>query len=391
VFTRTNYNLGVGDLYLLPLSAGTKPGTLRRLTFDNRQNGQAAWTADGRNIIFTSARAGGALALWRIGLAGSRGPQRLAAVGEDSLYPAVAREGNRLIYTKYALDSNIWRVDMRHAPPSPNNTSGIPVVTSTRQDVMPRFSPDGRKIAFSSDRAGNFQVWVCDRDGTNAVQLTTFQGVNFFPSWSPDGQRIAFSSNTSGQFEIYVINAGGGRPEALTHGGEGGAWPTFSRDGKWIYFSSARSGRDEIWKVASHGGGPIQVTKTGGYMPQESADGTSLYYVRQFSTGPLYRIPVQGGEETEVIDAISARSYAVTNEGIYFILPANPKQAQEYYEVNTGNALCFLSFSTGTTNIMATLQKPLQLGVTVSPDGSSALYSQVDRLEEDLMLVENFR
>jgi Tol biopolymer transport system component len=256
---------------------------------------------------------------------------------------------------------------------------------------MPRFSPDGRKIAVSSDRSGNFQIWVCDRDGSNAVQLTAFQGVSFFPAWSPDGQRIVFSSNASGQFVIYVVNAGGGRPQLLTNNRSSAAWPTFSRDGAWIYFSSPSSGRDEVWRIPSHGGEAIQVTKNGGYMPQESPDGKLLYYVRRFSTGPLYRMPVQGGEEAQVIDAIAARSYAITNEGIFFMLPIGPAETQEYYEVNSSNTLRFFSFATGQTSVVATLQKPLQLGITVSSDGKSALYSQLDRLEEDLMLVENFR
>ena len=235
VFTRSSSNLGSGDLYLLPLSTGIKPaGAPKRLTFDNRQNGHAAWTADARNIIFSSPRSGGTFALWKVGAHGGA-PERLPSVGEDAIYPAISRQGKRLIYTKYSLDSNIWRVGASGAASDRPDAAGIPVVTSTRQDVMPQYSPDGKKVVFSSDRSGYFQIWVSDADGSNAIQLTSFDGVrNFHPSWSPDAQLIAFQSNAEGADNIYLINAGGGKPKRLTIAATGGEWPSFSRDGKWV-------------------------------------------------------------------------------------------------------------------------------------------------------------
>ena len=92
---------------------------------------------------------------------------------------------------------------------------------------MPQFSPNGDKVAFASDRSGYFQIWVCDADGNNAVQLTSFQGASWNPAWSPDGQRIALSSNPEGRMDIYVVNAGGGKPQRLTSGAGEKEWPSF--------------------------------------------------------------------------------------------------------------------------------------------------------------------
>jgi len=143
--------------------------------------------------------------------------------------------------------------------------------------------------------------------------------------------------------------------------------------------------------VSPEGGEPIQVTKSGGFMPVESPDGRYLYYMRQSVSGPLYRMPTATGPENRVLEKIAARGYAVTDQGIYFTELPQSGPMSEYYEVNAHNTLLFFSFATGTSHVVAQLEKPLQLGLTLSPDGRWILYSQIDQLVEDLMLVEGFR
>ena len=390
VFTRSSSNIGNGDLYVARLTADLKlAGEPKRLTFDNEQNGHPAWTPDGRDVIFSSARGGGTLGLWRISAAGGSEPQRLSSIGEDAIFPAISRQGKRMVYTKYSLDSNIWSIEINR-PGGAQNLPSVPLVASTRQDVMPEFSPDGRKVAFSSDRSGYFQIWVCNADGSNAIQLTSLKGTSFHPAWSPDGQRIAFSSNSGGRDNIYVMNADGGKPALVTTGSVGGNWPTFSHDGKWIYFGSDTNGRSEIWRAPSQGGDAVQLTKNGGQIPEEAPDGKYLYYMHGSGTGPLYRVATSGGEETKLLDEIAARGYALAEDGIYYIKPPKNANTPEYFEVNANNTLHVYNFATGTSTLLATLPKALQLGVTVSPDGRSLLYPQIDRLVEDIMLVEGF-
>ena len=91
--------------------------------------------------------------------------------------------------------------------PGQNAKIGLPVtfISSTRYDESPQFSPDGKRIAFSSDRSGSGEIWVCDSDGLNAVQLTSLGGpLVTMPRWSPDGEHIAFDSSAEGQFDIYT-------------------------------------------------------------------------------------------------------------------------------------------------------------------------------------------
>src|SRR5262249_9165678 len=158
----------------------------------------------GRDIIFGSGGMGSET-LWRLPAFGSGKPRRLPSVGEvgSHFQPAISRQGHRLAYTEALFDENIWRVRIDpHGKVQPPPTS----ISSTRPDCCPQFSPDGKRISFSSGRSnrlGSYEIWICNSDGSGAVQLTSLGAEAGFPRWSPDGERIAFDSNAEQQFDIY--------------------------------------------------------------------------------------------------------------------------------------------------------------------------------------------
>ena len=80
-------------------------------------------------------------------------------------------------------------------------------MNSTRLDHFPQYSPDGKRIAFASNRSGSHEIWLCEADGSNAVKLTSFGGPMSNPAWSPDGRRIAFNARPGGISETYVVSA----------------------------------------------------------------------------------------------------------------------------------------------------------------------------------------
>jgi len=159
---------------------------------------------------------------------------------------------------------------------------------------------------------------------------------------------------------------------------------SWSKDGRSIYFVSNRTKSWEVWKMPADGGAATQVTRNGGYVAFESVDGELLYYAKRLEEGKLWRMPVRGGEETEVLDNIEGSSYAVLDNGIYFIRPP---------EAGGSPALEFLEFATSSIQHIASIpQLAVWRGLSVSADGRYALYTQEDQVPgSDLMLVENFR
>ncbi len=181
-----------GRLHVTALDATLAvTGTPRGLTSVLLTAYNPAWIS---NTDFVFAAKG---ALWRMRIAEGALPERLPFVGEDGTMPAVwpARNGRagRLVYVRSFADINIWRIDL---PVSGQRATTPPAVTiaSTRHDVQPQLSPDGRRVAFLSDRSGESEVWVSDVSGANAIQLTSLAANPGFPRWSPDGQRIVFHS-----------------------------------------------------------------------------------------------------------------------------------------------------------------------------------------------------
>ena len=127
------------------------------------------------------------------------------------------------------------------------------------------------------------------------------------------------------------------------------------------------------------GGEAIPLTRNGGLAALESSDGKFVYY-RQvpLGPGPLWRIPVSGGEPVKVLNGMF--DFFVLDQGIYYI-DQQTKEAK----------LKFLSFATGTSTLVARDLGRVKRGLTATPDGRTILFARVDSSADDLMLVENFR
>ena len=364
------------DIFVMPASGGEP----RRLTSDNRLVEGLTWTRDGRQIVFSSTRTGLA-SLWRVSLSGGA-PELVSGAGGDARTPSVSPRGDRLAYVHSLAHLNIWRTEWPGSKSS--RSSPVKLIASSRMDAEGDYSPDGKRIVFSSDRSGNFELWVTNGDGLNPVQLTSFGGSQTgSPRWSPDGRNIAFDSRLEGHSDIFVISAEGGSPRRLTSEPSENNVPSWSRNGKWIYFSSDRSGDWQIWKAPAEGGAAIQVTKMGGFVALESLDGKTLYHYRQ--DGTVWRMPVEGGEPVRVLDGVGSEStWAVLEKGIAFL------------DGVAGTArINFYDFATRRTQEITTVEMgPKALAgemFSVSPDGKWILYSRVDQFDSDIMLVENFR
>jgi len=305
------------DLYLLTVSDGLKAvGEPKRIELGKLSGYAPVWTEDGREIVFVD-RGIFRAELWRIDVSGSPSPsaepQRLAALGEKAQEASISRRMHRLAYTSFSIHSSIWRIaapvgsKVREEKTAGSVNGDTPFIYSTRDDSAPEFSPDGKRIAFMSNRSGYWEIWVCNSDGSNPVQLTSFRGPNVTnPRWSPDGGRIAFDSDAEGEFDIWVTSSGGGKPKRMTTDPANDGNPNWSRDGRWIYFDSHRTGEQQVWKIPEGGGDAIQVTQDGGFAPLESPDGKFIYYTKALEGTSVWRLPVEGGgQPTKLIENLS--------------------------------------------------------------------------------------
>jgi len=253
---------------------------------------------------------------------------------------------------------------------------------STRDDMNPQPSPDGKWLAFCSNRSGSLEIWVSDSEGLNARPVTSIgRGTNAWPTWSPDGGFLAFNSNISGNWDIYVVDSQGGKPRALTAEASADYAPTWSRDGRWIYYQSNRTGMSQICKMPAQGGIPLQVTKGGGARPALTRDGKTIYFAR---TEEIWSVPADGGDETLVLGGIpeaEAAHWVPANGGLYFLERKNVRAE-----------LKFLDFKTGRISPMMPVEKPWDVSaLAVSSDGRSLFFDQIDESGSDLMLIENVR
>ncbi len=358
-------------------ATGGKP---KRLTFDNRFITGMTWTPDGRDLVFSSFRRG-LSSLWRIPASGGT-PRPLAGVGVGASSPSISPKGDQLAFQQVLSKESIWRLDLKDE----RDAQGPPVpVTSTRGfNWRPNFSPDGKKIAFESDRSGYLEIWSCDSDGSNCTQVTSSHGWAANARWSPDGRYIAFEFHPQERSEIGLVEVAGGLPRLIpTFPGADNGAPSWSRDGQWIYFFSNRGGGAfQLWKIPVSGGSPVQVTKTAGVYGVESADGRSLYFSK-FGVPGIWKMPLSGGEETRVLDQPGAWwDWVLTRNGIYFIRYSSTPPYSATLE--------FFEFATHKIVRISTLDKPDQ-GLAMSSDGRSILYVRNELSESNIMLVKNFR
>ena len=336
-------------------------GKLHQLTRDHMNIDSLTWSADSASVIFSSNR-GGKYALWQMALTDAA-PRRLTVGTEDAYQPTAGWHKGQLAYTQ---GSAIWSIV------KVGGDTATTVLSSTQQDSAPALSPDGSWFAIQSLRSGSQEIWIASIDGAQLRQLTFLGGpLTGSPAWSHgsgngEGQRILFDSRPDTHSHIFMVPAGGGQPRQLTFGDGNDIIPRFSQDDATIYFRSNRAGRWQLFKMPAGGGQPQPVTSKDDIVPQESPDGKYLYYARGDEDG-LWRVPVAGGGEQQVLKQPSANFWGywqITPRGIFYLDRTGPLPAIRLYNPETKQNTLFASLKQ---------MPPPYAGLTVSADGRLAL------------------
>ena len=218
------------------------------------------------------------------------------------------------------------------------------------------------------------------------MQVTTFvSGFSGTPRWSRDGKQIAFDHRTKDHAQIYVIDAEGRNLRAITDGTHDDNVPAWSRDGRAIYFSSLRTGRWEMWKHDIGSAIEAQVTHHGGFSAFESYDGEYLYYTKFYGRG-IWRMPLGGGQEQRITNEPESPYWGdwdVTEAGLYFLdIGASPRPAIEFYDFK----------SRGITKSFQLEEQPegYHPGIGASRNGRNVFYNQSD-VNATIKIVEYFQ
>jgi Tol biopolymer transport system component len=383
------------DLHLV----GSQGGEVIQLTRERRSMFGVAWVPGSDELIFGSDREG-MQTLWRARIRTTpfalrppqlEGlPQRVAEAGDYANHPSVARLSNKsllLVFQRLVRDFNIWRAQLGRGDPQVART-----VRSTRWDFTPDLSPDGKKLAFASDRTGNMEIWVSNADGSNPRQITSAPGFySRVPKWSPDGRSIVFDSRGQGLHgDILVAEVDSGKIRHLTDSPVNEVRPFWSADGEWVYFRSDEGGLETLWKVEPGGGKPVQVLREPIYEALESLDGKALYFTRRAGDG-LWKSGPNGEAPTLISPDVRTNCWALSRAGIFYF----PQNNASPVSWRLPGHVIFL-LRPGTANPEQVLSTDAVLGldsplISTSSDGTQLVWSQADTYIDDLVLVKNFR
>lgn len=148
----------------------------------------------------------------------------------------------------YAFPDNngsqqLWQTDIQLQ-------NKIALTDSDYLDAYPRFSPNGNRLAFTSTRGGNFDIYRMAADGSAILQLTDHPGIDTRPAWSPDGLKIAYTSLVQGSYQIFVMNADGTQQTQITNNPGKDDFACWHPDGKRVFYVSEVKGKVDIYSTS---------------------------------------------------------------------------------------------------------------------------------------------
>lgn len=250
-----------------------------------------------------------------------------------------------------------------------NNKFSIFLFSAMFSLMLPLVCAAQGKIAFSSNRNGNYEIYKMNPDGSNQVNLTNNAAFDFEPSMNGHGSRIAFSSYRDLNLEIYAMNADGTNQTRLTNNPASDFEPAFSRDGSKIAFVSNRNGNYEIYSMNSNGTGQIRLTNNPAIdrNPVFSPDGSKIAFVS-------YR---DGNYEIYSMNADGTNQINLTNEPTSDIDPAfSPVGGKIAFASNRDGGLEIYKMDTNGANVdRLTFNSEYDAQPSFSPDGSKIAYT----------------
>jgi len=347
------------------------------------------WSRDGQRLFFISNMGGGSNDIWWVPIEAGGKPSGSATClmpGVNVISIALSPDGTRLVYSQAVRRSNIWSI-----PLVDNFTFTLEEaeqVTDENYSINSLdVSPDGKWIAFDSDRKGNADIWIMNKETKELRQVTTNEASDVCPDWSPDGKNIVFQSNRNANDDIFQKPVAGGITLQLTSHQKSDNWPKWSPKGDEIAFHSDRTGSSEIYVIPSRGGDPRPLT-TGGVSnsPIWSPDGSKIAFRSRGPTGEqeVFYISSKGGKPIQLTNLGVKRAFIPrhwTSDGRYIYAWGNMDWAKSY-------GFWIVSFPDGATKpLLSGIGGHKRLDYFLSSDGVRIYFSVREALG-DLWITE---
>jgi Tol biopolymer transport system component/DNA-binding SARP family transcriptional activator len=296
-------NLGnVAPSSIWIVSAGG--GTAIRVTDAQSLNTSPVWLPGGRALLFVSDREGNR-DIYRMDLTGSgspAGPAVRLTTGLHAHTISLSPDAKELAYSVFTYTGNIWMLPLpARGAASPADARPLTEGTQTIEGMS--LSPDGRWLAFDSDRDGNQDLYKMPASGGEPVQLTHSPEADFVSTWSGDGRLLALHSYDAGIRRVRLVSSDGGDPKAVVEAPLNQRSPGLAPDGRSIVFTADVSEQPQLFLVArksdSTWGAAQQLTSEGGWAGRWAPDGRAIVYCR---ADGLWLISPEGGSPRRILE-----------------------------------------------------------------------------------------
>jgi TolB protein len=293
-------NVAPSSIWVVPASGGKAV----QVTDAQALNTSPVWLPESQSLLFISDLAG-SRDIYRVQLthAGSAAapPTRLTT-GMSAHSISLSADAKDLAYSAFTYTGNVWAVPIpSRGEASPAKAQPLTEGTQTIEGLA--LSPDGKWLAFDSDRDGNQDLYKMHVTGGEPVRLTHSPEADFVSTWSGDGRLIALHSYMGGTRRVRLVSSDGGEPKDIIPAPSNQRSPDISVDGQSLVFTADVKGQPQLFLVSRSGetawSAARQLTSAGGWAGRWSPDGRAIAYCR--SDGLWITTPM-GGKDRHVVN-----------------------------------------------------------------------------------------
>ena len=274
------------------------PSTLVKVTNDGSFKSHLVWSPDGKKLLFTRIHQG---KMELCTVKAEKSAEVIALVVPSPNTPHFdghwSADGKSIAYVHDILQGTDGKLQINEV--LADGTGAKVLIPHKAFEESPRYSPDGKHLAWVSARDGNQEIYSMELANQKVQRLTQDQGFDNNPNWKPDGSRSVYSSSKFGNFEIISMKKDGTGVLRLTNDSAMDVWPVYSPDGKAIAFTSNRTGSYNIFVMNEDGSGVRNITnnKSINNFAAWSPDGNRIAFISN----------LQGSYEVYIKSILQAR------------------------------------------------------------------------------------